>query len=80
MPDLFQDPEFKNIRHVNDELFAVEQLCKQYGLEDVRHALYRVRAHELAFAEIRVRGRVRRENEAHEAGVGLANEKTKEQK
>jgi hypothetical protein len=55
MTSLFQDPVFMSVRHVNAEIFAVEQLCRQYGFEDVRHALYRVRANELGNLETRVR-------------------------
>lgn len=66
MTSLFADPEFKNVQHVNSEIFAVEQLCKQYGFEDVRHALYRVRVHELGGLETMIRGRC---NRADESGV-----------
>jgi hypothetical protein len=64
MSSLYENQEFKNIRHVDAEIFAVEQLCKQYGLEDVRRALFRVRVSELNEAEVIIRGRVKREAEA----------------
>jgi rubrerythrin len=64
--EYFSDPRKKALDHLRYECFALEQEAKQYGWPEIQHALFRIRATEMAHAETFLRGQIRREVEARE--------------